>query len=86
VQQVTADEGFWVGTSVRDRAWVQLAGTRESGFRVEPGDKVTFTGRMAENPVDFAQRAGVTPGEGAGLLEQQGYHIEVRADRVRLGR
>jgi hypothetical protein len=41
---------------------------------------------MVENSVDFAQRVSVTPREGAGLLEQQGYHIEVRADRVRLGR
>jgi Sigma-70 region 2 len=86
VQQVVADEGFWVGTSVRDRVWVQLTGTRESGFRVKPGEKVTFTGRMVENSVYFSRRAGVTPREGAGLLERQGYHIEVRADRLRLSR
>jgi RNA polymerase sigma factor (sigma-70 family) len=86
VQQVTADEGFWVGTSARDRVWVQLTGTRESGFRVEPGHNVAFTGRMVENAGNFAQRAGVTPREGAGLLEQQGYHIEVPADRLRLSR
>ena len=86
VQQVGADEGFWVGTSERDRVWVQLTGTRESGFRVEPGYKVTFAGRMVGNSGNFTQRAGVTPREGAGLLEQQGYHIEVRADRVRLSR
>src|ERR671910_3125898 len=42
VQQVAPNEGFWVGTIVRDRAWVQLIGTRESDFRVEPGDKVAF--------------------------------------------
>jgi hypothetical protein len=42
VQLVAPNEGFWVGTSVRDRAWVQLIGTRESDFRVEPGDKVAF--------------------------------------------
>jgi RNA polymerase sigma factor (sigma-70 family) len=86
VQQVVADEGFWVGTSARDRVWVQLTGTRESGFRVESGQRATFTGRMVENTADFARRAGVTPGEGAGLLEQQGYHIQVRADRLRLSR
>jgi RNA polymerase sigma factor (sigma-70 family) len=86
VQQVAADEGFWVGASERDRVWVQLTGTRESGFRVEPGHKVTFTGRVVRNSGNFTQRAGLTPREGAGLLEQQGYHIEVRADRVRLSR
>ena len=86
VQQVAADEGFWVGTSERDRVWVQLTGTRESGFRVEPGDKATFAGRMVENSGNFSERAGLAPQEGAGLLEQQGYHIEVRADRLRLSR
>jgi RNA polymerase sigma factor (sigma-70 family) len=86
VQQVAADEGFWVGASERDRVWVQLTGTRESSFRVEPGHKVTFTGRVVQNSGNFNQRAGLTPREGAGLLEQQGYHIEVRADRVRLSR
>ena len=43
MQQVAPNEGFWVGTSVRDRAWVQLIGTRESDFRVEPGDKVAHS-------------------------------------------
>ncbi len=84
MQLVAANEGFWVGTSVRDRVWVQLIGTRESGFRVEPGDNVAFIGRMVENTGNFAQRAGVTLREGARLLERQGYHIEVRADRLRL--
>jgi hypothetical protein len=45
VQLVAANEGFWfwVGTSVRNRVWVQLIGTRESDFRVEPGDKVAHS-------------------------------------------
>jgi hypothetical protein len=43
VQLVAANEGFWVGTSVRDRVWVQLIGTRGSGFRAEPGDKVAHS-------------------------------------------
>ena len=41
---------------------------------------------IIENTADFARRSGVTPGEGAGLLEQQGYHIQVQADRLRLSR
>jgi RNA polymerase sigma factor (sigma-70 family) len=83
VQQVAADEGFWVGTSPRDRVWVQLTGTRESRPRVQPGDRVSFTGRMVEHQPGFARRVRVTAGEGAGLLDQQGYHVEVRADRLR---
>ena len=86
VQQVAADEGFWVGTSPRDRVWVQLTGTRESRPRVERGDRVSFTGRMVEHQPGFGHRAGVTAGEGAGLLDQQGYHVEVGAGRLRVSR
>ena len=71
VQQVAADEGFWVGTSPRDRVWVQLTGTRESRPRVQRGDGVSFTGRMVEHQPGFARRVGVTASEGAGLLKQQ---------------
>jgi RNA polymerase sigma factor (sigma-70 family) len=86
VQQVAADEGFWVGTSPRDRVWVQLTGTRESRPRVERGDRVSFTGRMVEHQPGFARGVGVTASEGAGLLDQQGYHVEVRAGRLRVTR
>jgi RNA polymerase sigma factor (sigma-70 family) len=86
VQEVAANEGFWVGTSARDRVWVQLTETRESRFRVKAGHKASFAGKLVENPPDFARRAGLTSREGARLLEQQGYHIEVRADRLRLDR
>ena len=86
VQQVAADEGFWVGTSPRDQVWVQLTGTRESRPHVERGDRVSFTGRMVEHQPGFARRAGVTAGEGAGLLDQQGYHVEVSAGRLRVTR
>jgi RNA polymerase sigma factor (sigma-70 family) len=86
VQQVTADEGFWVGTSPRDRVWVRLTGTRESRVQVQRGDRVSFTGQMVEHPPGYASRAGVTAREGAALLNRQGYHVEVRAGRVRLVR
>ena len=86
VQQVTADEGFWVGTSPRDRVWVQLTGTRESRPQIQRGDRVSFTGQMVEHLPGFASRAGVNAREGAGLLNQQGYHVQVRADRLRLVR
>ena len=86
VQQVAADEGFWVGTSPRDRVWVQLTATRESRPRVQRDDRVSFTGRMVEHQPGFTRRVGVTASEGAGLLDQQGYHVEVRADRLRVTR
>jgi RNA polymerase sigma factor (sigma-70 family) len=84
VQMVAADEGFWVGTSERDRVWVQLTRTRESPFAVKAGQRVWFTGRMVASPPDFPRRVGVTTAEGAPLLRQQGYHIEVQADRLRV--
>jgi RNA polymerase sigma factor (sigma-70 family) len=83
VQLVAANEGFWVGTSERDRVWVQLARTRESPFKVRAGQRVWFTGTMVANSPDFPNQAGVTTSEGASLLSQQGYHIEVQADRLR---
>jgi RNA polymerase sigma factor (sigma-70 family) len=86
VLEVAADEGFWVGTGRRDRVWVQVTGTRESGFQVQPGERVSFTGQMVEHPPGFARRAGVSAREGAGLLDQQGHHVEVRADRLRFAR
>jgi RNA polymerase sigma factor (sigma-70 family) len=86
VQQVAADEGFWVGTSPRDRVWVQLAGTRESRPEIQRGDRVSFTGRMVEHLPGFARRVGVVAGEGGRLLDQQGYHVEVRADQLRVTR
>ena len=86
VQQVAADEGFWVGTGPRDRVWVQLTGTRESRPQVQPGDRVSFSGRMVEHRPGFARSVGVTAGEGGGLLDQQANHVEVRADRLRVTR
>jgi RNA polymerase sigma factor (sigma-70 family) len=86
VQQVAADEGFWVGTSPRDRVWVQVTGTRESRPKIQGGDRVSFTGRMVEHQPGFARRVGVTAAEGGRLLDQQGNHVEVRADRLRVTR
>jgi RNA polymerase sigma factor (sigma-70 family) len=83
VQTVAANEGFWIGTSARDRVWVQLTRTRESPFAVKAGQRVWFAGRMVANAPDFPNRVGVTAAEGASLLRQQGYHIEVQANRLR---
>ena len=74
---VSADEGFWAGTGGGDQLWVQLIGQDESPFRVRPGQRATFTGRLVPNPPGFARRVGVVPAEGAALIERQGHHIEV---------
>jgi RNA polymerase sigma factor (sigma-70 family) len=74
---VYADEGFWTGTSGGDQLWVRLVGRGESPFRVRPGLRASFTGRLVPNPPGFAQRVGMVPAEGAALVQRQGHHIEV---------
>ena len=74
---VYADEGFWAGTGNGDQLWVQLAGRGESPFRVRPGQRATFTGRLVPSPPGFAERVGMVPSEGATLAGRQAHHIEV---------
>ena len=74
---VYADEGFWVGTGSGDQLWVRLVGQGESPFRVRPGQRASFTGRLVPNPPGFAQQVGMVPEEGTALAERQGHHIEV---------
>jgi hypothetical protein len=83
VQSVPADEGFWVGTSETDRVWVQLSGTDESGYVVQQGDRVDFTGQVATHDSGFATQVGVDAAEGADQLGQQGAHIEVAKSELR---
>ena len=83
VQSVPADEGFWAGTSETDRVWVQLSGTGESGYVVQQGDRVDFTGQVAAHDPGFAAQTGVEPTEGADQLNQQGAHIEVAKSELR---
>jgi RNA polymerase sigma factor (sigma-70 family) len=81
---VYADEGFWVGTSDGDQLWVQLIGRGESPFRVRPGQRASFTGRLVPSPPRFARRVGMVPEEGAALAGRQGHHIEVAYDDITL--
>lgn len=83
VQSVDADEGFWVGNSKNDRVWVQLVGkSGESSYQVKAGDRLSFTGKLVENPRSFAEEVGVSAKEGAAQLGKQGNHIEV--DKTKL--
>ena len=86
VQSVAADEGFWVGSDSPNRVWVQLTGRGESKIHVRAGQRISFTGRLVANPRGFAAKVGVDAAEGAALLQRQGYHIEVPASQIHLGR
>lgn len=85
VQSLPADEGFWVGISTTDRVWVQTGKAGETAYKVQPGDRISFTGgRVVANEKDFAQDAGVTPAEGARQLSLQKQHIEVPKSALHL--
>ena len=87
VQSVPADEGFWVGTSVKDRLWVQLTGAAgESAYQVKVGDRVDFTGTTSDTPPEFAKQVGVSADEGAAQLTTQGRHLVVNKADVRLAK
>jgi RNA polymerase sigma factor (sigma-70 family) len=78
VVTVPAGEGFWVNDRGRVRVWVELIGRGESPQHVRPGDRVTFHGTVAVNPPHFAANAGIDADGGAGLLNREGAHINVR--------
>jgi hypothetical protein len=84
VQSVPADEGFWVGEDNTDRVWVQLSGSGESGYTVEQGDRVDFTGTMTAHEPAFAAQVGVDAAEGADQLTQEAAHVAVDKSTVAL--
>lgn len=86
VQQVVADEGFWVGSSAAQRVFVFLTpearrSAGESAFQVREGQRLDLNGTVADLGGD-PSRFGVTDTEGARQLAQQ--RAYVRASQVRL--
>lgn len=86
VQSVDADEGFWIGSGPANRVWVQLTvpGGGESPQQVRVGQRVSFRGIVARNPVGFAAAEGISPTEGAAQLTGQGGHLAVPTAQVSL--
>ncbi len=78
VQDVPADEGFWVGSDVGQRWWVQLVGSGESTVQVQTGDRVSFVGQAVRTAPDFAAEVGLTATDGAAELEELGVYLRVR--------
>ena len=78
VLSVPANEGFWIGSTTKNRVWVQLTGAGESGYTVHAGDLVSFTnGTVASNGPSYPSKVGVTEAEGADQLAAEGQHINV---------
>jgi hypothetical protein len=75
--------GFWVGTS-RARVWVELVGPPRA-LRVQPGDRVWFTGVVVSDSLSYPTLAGVTGGSAA-LLARQGAHVAVSTTRISVRR
>lgn len=86
VQSVPSDEGFWAGSGARDRIWVTIQVTGESGDEVERGERASFTGRVEPHGRGYAQSVGVSEDEGAADLARVGWHVVVREDDLRVTR
>lgn len=89
VQEVVADEGFWVGSTAASRVFVFLTpqarqSTGESGFQVRAGQSVDLTGTVTAVRAGDPARLGVTGAEGARQLGSQGAYVS--ATRVALSR
>lgn len=75
--------GFWIGTS-RARVWVELVGPLRA-LRVQPGNRVWFTGVVTSDPPSYPTLAGVTGGSAA-LLARQGAHLAVSTTSISVRR
>jgi hypothetical protein len=85
VLSVPADEGFWVGSSTRERMWVQLQTRGESRVRVRPGQRLSFTGRLVRNRPGFVASLDLDAPGDAAQLDREGWHIEAPAPAIRVG-
>ncbi|HZG94584.1 MAG TPA: hypothetical protein VEZ46_07715 [Mycobacteriales bacterium] len=80
VQSVVANEGFWVGSSERERVFVFLTpearnSEGESPFQVKAGQQVNLTGSVDKLPSDLTP-FGVDKSEGADQLRRQGSYVK----------
>jgi hypothetical protein len=87
VQDVAADEGFWLGTGPGRRVWLHLVGGGESPQQVRVGSSVSFQGQAVRLPPGGAAQLGLDLAEGSEELEKLGGYLQVeRSDLVVLPR
>ncbi len=84
VESAVTRNGFWAGTPAL-RVWVELVGPLRA-LRIEANDRLDFAGMVTGNGAGFAAREGVSAADGAGLLNRQGAHIDVRTTDIRADR
>ncbi|HWC11618.1 MAG TPA: hypothetical protein VG455_10375, partial [Acidimicrobiales bacterium] len=82
VQSVVTSTGFWVGTSQRDRLFVEVLG--EPPFPVARGQEVSFVGTVDPNHEGSLERFAVH-GQDAVQLHEQGHHIHVESSALQRG-
>jgi hypothetical protein len=75
--------GFWIRTD-RARVWVELVGPLRA-LRVQPGDRVWFTGTVVRGSPARPALAGITSGDAA-LLARQGAHLAVSTTQISVRR
>lgn len=82
VEAVPTHNGFWVG-SADGRIWVELVGPLEP-LRIQPGDRIRFTGTVVGNEPSYPARIGLTKQGGAALLAVQEAHLAVSTTKVKV--
>jgi len=80
VQSVVSPTSFWIGTSQRDRLFIELP----APFPVTVDQKVSFVGYVDPNHEDTVDRYGLV-GQDAVQLREQGYHLHAEADAIHRG-
>lgn len=82
VQDVPADEGFWVGTEPGQRLWVELVADGESPVSITVGDRVSFQGQALRPPPGYPERVGLRPERGSAELVDMAVYVQVSAEDV----
>lgn len=86
VDDVVADEAFWVGgPGDDDRILVVVVADGESPQRLRTGATVSFQGTLVGHDEAFPATVGVDPDEGADLVAAQGTHVLVPAEDLVVG-
>lgn len=81
VVEVLLDEGFWATTATEQTVWVQLLGSGESPFDVEPGLAISVAGVVVAAPGDAAE---LGLGSGDPRIAELGWYLQIRFEDVQI--